>query len=353
MRRFIFLLISLLCASFISCSRGEDILEEYIFEIERTDSVNNYKKNTNQNDSSTSDKPTTDTIKINKPSTDSTDNSASIEKDTIYVSYVKYMTLSPSTNSVQGAACYDKYLFQGYGGNSRFEIYNLETKEHLGKIDISDPKPNSNIHANSLCFGNQRVSPDDFFPVLYVSSGYTTNIDGYHCSYIYVYQILKDDNEIFSANLVQTITLEFTSWTEGIPDNDNNLLWIKYQPNGTYAYASFKMPIVEDGDVTLTESDIIRSFSFVQPFKSSNQGHIYHDNKILLVSGGSNPNTEKQAFIIINTLTEKQELVVDLNEIGLRGEPESIFFYKESLMIGYINRIYKFIIHNSSGEKLI
>ncbi len=342
MRRFVFLSLFMLGFSFISCSGGEDILEEYMIEIERADTTGYYKNKSNQNDSTSSEGTSDD------------DNSVYKIKDNIYVSYKKYMTLSPSTNSVQGAACFDKYLFQGYGSNSRFEIYNLETKEHLGKIDITEPEPNSKIHANSLCFGNQRVSPDDFFPVLYVSSGYTTNINGYQCSYLYVYRILKDDNEVFSAKLVQTITLKgFVAWTEGIPDNDNNLLWIKYQPNGTYAYASLNMPRVEDGDVTLKESEIIRNFSFVQPFKSSNQGHIYHDNMILLVSGGSNPNTEKQAFIIINTLTGKQELVVDLNEIGLSGEPESIFFYKDSLMIGYSSRIYKFNIRNSSGDKLI
>ena len=351
MRRLIFLSLFMLGISFISCSRGEDILEEYTIEIERTDPTYN-NSNSNQNDSTTTNKPTTDTITINKPSSDSTDNSAPIKKDTIYVSYEKYMTLSPSINSVQGAACFDKYLFQGYGSNSRFEVYNLETKEHLGKIDIFDPKPNSKIHVNTLCFGNQRISPDDYFPVLYVSSGYTTSIDGYQCSYIYVYRILKDDNENFNVKLVQTITLKYNSWTEGIPDNDNNLLWIKYQPNGTYAYASLKMPKVEDGDITLTESDIINSFSFVQPFKSSNQGHIYHDNKILLVSG-TYPHIEKLAFIMINTLTGKQELVVDLNEIGLSDEPESIFFYKECLMIGYRDIIYKFYIRNSSGDKLI
>ena len=353
MRKLILLLFFLLGISFISCSRGEDVIEEYILEIERTKPDSSNKNDSNQNDSTISGKTDTDTITINKPSTDSTDNSASIKKDTIYISYEKYMSLSPSTNSVQGAACFDKYLFQGYGSNSRFEVYNLEAKVHLGKINISDPKPNSRIHANTLCFGNQRVSPDDFFPVLYVSSGYTTGIDGFACSYVYVYRIIKDDRENFSANLVQTITLKgFVAWTEGIPDNDNNLLWIKYQPNETYSYASFKMPKVEDGNVTLTESDIINNFSFVQPFKSSNQGHIYHDNKILLVSG-TYPHIEKLAFIMINILTGKQELIVDLNEIGLSDEPESIFFYKENLMIGYRDSIYTFIIRNSSGDKLI
>ena len=171
--------------------------------------------------------------------------------------------------------------------------------------------------------------------------------------YIYVYRILKDNNEIFNADLVQTITLKgFVSWTEGIPDNDNNLLWIKSQPNGTYAYSSLNIPKIEEGDVTLTDNDILNSFSFIQPFKSSNQAHIFYHNYILLVSG-TNPYTEKLAFIIINTLTGKQELVIDLNEIGLGDEPESIFFYKENLMIGYRDKIYMFNINNSSSDKLI
>ena len=126
------------------------------------------------------------------------------------------------------------------------------------------------------------------------------------------------------------------------------MLWIKYEPNGPsgeYRYASFPMPNLENGDVTITKEDALTDFSLgIQPFTSSNQGHLYHEDKILLVSGTSYK-TQKIAFIIINILTHTRELVIDLAEIGLTSEPENVFFYKDQLMIGYRGAVYKFNLY--------
>lgn len=270
--------------------------------------------------------------------------------ETIKLSYEKYMALTPSYGSEQGAACYGNYLFQGYTNNAVLGGYDLGKKSAICKLDIPAPVASSSTHVNTVNFGNERYSKDDYFPLLYISSGYTKNIEGTPCSFIYVYRICKfnnsDGTEGFQIEFVQTITLKgFGSWTEGVTDNDHNVLWIKYEPNGTsgeYKYASFPMPKLEDGDVTLLREDALNDFSIgIQPFSSSNQGHLYHDNKILLVSGTSY-NTQKIAFIVINTITKTRELVIDLAEIGLLAEPENVFFYNNQLMIGYRGAIYKF-----------
>lgn len=200
--------------SLLSCSHDNDFLEDYMQEIDPEDTI----------------------------------WQRGVINDTLICSYEKYMSIPVTYGIGQGAACYDKYLIQGYSNNAALGIYDLEKKISLGKIDITDPVPNSSIHANTVNFGNQHYDKNDFFPLLYVSSGYTSGKN--KNSFIYVYRILRDTDsdgtEVFSASLVQTITLKgFETWTEGILDNEHNLIWVKYVPNGAdgpFRYASFSQP---------------------------------------------------------------------------------------------------------------
>lgn len=306
------------------------MFDEKIIEIERT--IKDTTQTTNNNNDSThnnNDSPPT-TIII---------------KDTIKLSYEKYMSLNCTVSSGQGAACYGKYLIQCFNFNPAIEIFDLEKKEYVCKV--ASPFPGNNTHANTVNFGNQKFSPDDYFPLLYISSGYGYYSGKEYWSSIYVYRLTKQPDsagtESFNLEYVNTITLKgFNTWTEGIIDNENNMLWVKYEPSGGYSYACFAMPKFEDGNVSLNRADAIKDFSLgVQPFKSSNQGHLFHNGKILLVSGIS-PDTQKLAFITINPIIQERELVIDLNEIGLSDEPENLFIYNEQMMIGYRGAVYKF-----------
>lgn len=318
--------------SLFSCSHEDSFIEDYLIEIER-----NYNDTISPKDS------------IRNSDTISGRDTNSI-KDTIICSYEKFMSISSSYGSCQGAACFDKYLIQGYANNKKIGVFDLDKKKSLGSIDIISPAPSSNIHANTLNFSSQKYETQDYFPLLYLSSGYTQRVGNENCSFIYVYRIIRyidlNGKESFKISLIQTITLKgFGSWTEGILDNDHNKLWIKYEPKGTYGeyrYASFNLPEYSKPDIELLQNNSLADFSVgVQPFTSSNQGHIFHKDKIMLVSGTS-PTTQKLAFIVINTLTKSRELVIDLANIGLRNEPENLFYYKDQLMIGYSNSIYKF-----------
>ena len=334
---FLFFFISL-----FSCSKDNDFLEEYIIEIERptNDSIT-------PKDSTTAPK---DTIITPKDTIISPKDTTSSRKDTVICSYKKYMTISPSYGIGQGGACYDKYFFQGYSNNKAIGVYDLDKKKCLGKIDITEPTPNSNIHANTINFGAQRYNKNDFFPLLYINSGYKQKVNNVICSFIYVYRILSPIDSggsgTFSATLVQTITLKgFDHWTEGVIDNDHNVLWVKYEANGAkgaYRYASFELPLCDKENVDVLLKDHLEDFSTeAQPFTSSNQGHLYYKDKLLLVSGTS-PTTQKLAFIVIDLKKKKRDLVIDLADIGLRSEPENVFFYKNQLMIGYRSSIYEF-----------
>lgn len=316
-----FLLISIASVFFLSCTHADSLYNEYVIEIERADTINN------NNDST---------------------NNGQTKKDTLFLSYEKYMSLSPTIGSSQGGACYDKYFIQCYAGNSAIEIYDLENKTYLCKID--NPFPGKRTHANTVSFGGQRFSPDDFFPLLYINTGYTSTVSKIKYSYVYVYRLIKasdsSGSETFNLEYLNTISFKgFNTWTEGILDNDHQRLWVKYEPSGNYNYALFEMPKFEDGNVTVNYEDAINDFSLgAQPFTSSNQGHLYHNDNIILVSGTS-PKTQKLAFMVINTLTRTRDNTIDLSEIGLNGEPENVFFYKDKLMIGYRSSIYKFNLY--------
>jgi len=103
-----------------------------------------------------------------------------IEDDTFHSSFIctyeKYMDLEPDGNrSAQATACYGDYLVQGYNYNGYITVYDLKGKKKLSKIIIPAPTPSSRTHVNTMNFGNQRFHEDDYFPLLYISSGYPTD----------------------------------------------------------------------------------------------------------------------------------------------------------------------------------
>lgn len=306
---------------------------------------NNSEGNNLQNDSTANDTEEDSKIEENNTAEDD-ENTTSLYK------VEKYMNLScPSGFSAQGSANSGNYLFQGYAGNKIFTVYDLRNKTCIGSYDTKGPY-NARIHANTLNFGSQRYVPDDEFPVLYVSSGYTINGN----SQIYAYRIQRQGDD-FYFNLVQTVTLKgFGSWTEGILDNENNYLWIKYEKNGSggpYGYAKFNVPDISIGDVIIEYDNYLDDFLLpAEPYPSSNQGHVFHDNRIILVSGVPAKN-EKLAYISINTESHERETIIDLAENGLVNknakkdnayEPEGCIFFDDVFMICYRNFIYTFQI---------
>lgn len=277
-----------------------------------------------------------------------------IDDDAVYTSGVEfsakmYMKLNHDPLlGAQGATSYGDYFVQAYNYNKLLSIYDLKDKKKLGDISISAPPPNSRIHCNTINFGTKRYESDDFFPLLYVNSGYSFNGN----QKLFVYRILSEEvpsNYIYRAELVQTITFSnFGSWTEGIIDNENNYVWVKYEKygtNGPYGYAKYLLPDVHSGDVNIEYSEFIDDFTInLIPANSSNQCHMFYHDRIILVSGGRNI-SQPVAFIAVNTISHEEELVVNLQNAGLKGEPESIIRYNDQFMIGYSDKIYSFSIN--------
>jgi hypothetical protein len=268
--------------------------------------------------------------------------------DSLFCTIHKYMSLQPVAQG-QGGACYGDYFIQGYNKNEFITIYDLKEKKYLETLSIPEPSPSSKIHANTLNFGGQKYDEKDYFPLLYVSSGYKIN----NSFYIYVYRLKKDSKEEkgFSISLVQTISLSGFdgTWTEGVIDEENNFLWVvRYTGTGTgiVGYAKFNLPSIFDSEVEISYKDHIQEFILANEPKSNKQGHLLKNNRMLLVAGIPKEG-QMLSFISINTQTEQRELNLDLREVGLHNydvdnyfEPENLFFYNNQLMIGYRKVIY-------------
>lgn len=248
--------------------------------------------------------------------------------------------------SAQGCACYGDFFIQAYANNPCFSIYNLKTKQKIGTFNIPSPAPNKKIHCNTICFGNQRVDPDDYFPLLYVCSGYKIA----EKSRLLVYRITLSGNDC-NIELVQNISLEgFGSWTEGIIDNSNNILWIRH----SYGNQRFTVPDISEKNVTININDQLSSERFTRTTADNIefgawQGHLFNNNRICYVSGvpakGQNLN-----FVSINTLTNELDYVIDLKRDAQlvnkqkswdnTYEPEGVIYYEGKYMICYKDFIY-------------
>ena len=75
----------------------------------------------------------------------------------------EYIQLHRGNNYAEGATLYGDYLFQA-SLNSELHIYNFEEKEYITSIKLP-----SVGHADTMCFGVEKVDENDEFPVLYIS----------------------------------------------------------------------------------------------------------------------------------------------------------------------------------------
>ena len=258
-----------------------------------------------------------------------------------------YMSLECEPGlSAQGSACYGDYFFQAYANNACISIYNLKEKRKIGTFNIPSPAPNRKIHCNTICFGYQRVDNSDYFPLLYICSGY--QIAG--TARIYAYRI-KGSGTDFSLELVQTIKLEgFDSWTEGLVDNEREILWIRH--NG--GNQTFAMPDISESEVTIRLDEQLSNERFTKTTDANYtigawQGHLLCNNRISYVAGIPSKG-ENLCFVSINTNTNELDRIIDLRkEAGLVNkekswdnayEPEGLIFYEGKYMISYINFIY-------------
>lgn len=240
-----------------------------------------------------------------------------------YVAATQVATIT--SVSVQGGACFGNYLFMFTSNNASCRIYNLATNTLVQTITIPDEEKGfvSNCHCNTVNFGTEYYNSNDPFPLIYVSTGYASG--GYSGALVYrIVATTESDVTTYSLSLVQTIKFAAT-WSEFIVADDG-ACYIK-----TDHYYRMPMPKLSQGDVTLDLENALQVCKITaQPSwynGSRNQGHLYHNGKMYLVSGVP-ASDEESLFIVIDLATGRREVEIDLyNTLGLHSEPEAVFIW--------------------------
>ena len=252
-----------------------------------------------------------------------------------YVSKAKVSTIT--SVSCQGGACYGDYLFMFANYNTTCWIYNLATSSLVQTITIPSGERGfvSDCHANTVNFGKVFYDANDPFPLLYVSTGYAS--DGYTGALVYrVVATTTTENEVetttYSLTLVQTLKMvsstETGSWTEFVVGDDNDCYLCYTAKRRIYRMV---MPSLSDGDITFDLDNALEVYQFTpQPeswLGSDNQNRMYYNGKIYMVSGVPS-RSQKILFVVLDLATRKREVVIDLESIGLTGEPETCFIWR-------------------------
>ena len=176
----------------------------------------------------------TSTVKLdsingnNNPNTDSKEDEL---PDTVF-KLEEYFQLHRGNNYAEGAAICGDYLFQA-SLNSELHIYNFSEKKYVTSIKLP-----SVGHADTMCFGTEKVEENDEFPVLYISgsNAYETGGKGT----IYVYRLLREKDEQGTENwsgiLIQRIKTPdvavIGSYPDIVIDEKENCMWIIGCPYG-------------------------------------------------------------------------------------------------------------------------
>ncbi len=252
------------------------------------------------------------------------------------IEFEEIMPLFETSPLPQGGDCWGNYFFQFTAGNTIVRVYDLAIKRIVQTVKIQGSQRGfvSNCHCNTACFGTEYYDAEDMFPLIYVSTGYSAN--GYTGALVYR---ITQHNGIFFITLVQTLQfpVEKSSWTELVPGYEFAYLCytserIIYKVN---------MPKLKDGDIIIGREDAIETYQFSpQPnwmASSRNQDRIFHQGKILVISGV--PPGEASVLFVLNLETRERERIIDLKKSGLTSEPESIFIWQGDICVAFVDKI--------------
>jgi len=233
----------------------------------------------------------------------------------------------------QGGACYDDKFFLCLSTGNVI-VYDLVNKATLGTFSLGVA-----LHCNAVFFGEKYSASDDF-PVLYVNS----YEDGIQKGTLYGFRITEIGG-VFSCSNVQTINVGFTNsslWTDGAGDTRTYGNFVLDKENGIlYAYTlldttnvtrffAFEMPSPTGGNVTYSESDIIERFDIQR--LAYMQDSCFVNGQIFIESGGVSG--APGLISVVSMIQHSVIAQINLPEIGISIEPESIDYYEDGLLFG-------------------
>lgn len=260
---------------------------------------------------------------------------------------------------VEGAVCYDKYLFQAYIGGKFIDIIDLETNQKQALLTINIDINTQTYHGNVLSFGKD-IAPDSNFPYLYYSCENNSNPQ------ILVMKIISSNTNSnqWTGELVQTIYLPECNggnsqngsidtlttfkhyYQNGCIDAENNCIWVSgytmesfnnnvgAYDNNKLIYKKYELPSVSEKKVYFSYNNVLDSF--ILPFKKGTQGMIIRNNKLYQCFGYDREDTYDEFLDCIDLSTKQifhSYRFPKTQLVGLGEELESPYIYKDNLYL--------------------
>jgi len=230
-----------------------------------------------------------------------------------------------ATTSNQGFAIYNNYMFQCYHTNNIIDIIDLNIKKVITSILL---EPEELVHCNDVNFSECFFELSDQFPLLYVQQrGYANRLNAY--------RIISDGDSLFSASLVQTISFSPCSYSVTALSKSNNILYVIYGYKKERYLSTFYVPFYKGGDTRLEMKNALKTY--LLPSTKVIQDTAADDRYLYFLCGYGN---EGELWQI--DLNKNEARVIDLPSYNLKGEPEGIDYYEDSLLVSFLGRaVYK------------
>ncbi len=327
----------------ISCGDNEDFIKEIhslneddtitvydTIDSARTDSIGN-----EISDTIISEKPDTITVyeTVDSTRTDSIGNEISdtiisekldiVNNDlkiTIDSLVFQFVVLGPG--SMQGADCYDRYLFQFCDGFHYASCYDMSNGKEQAIFKFPGAPKGYNYHCNNADFSNTFYYEDDEYPLIYISQNAHKHV---------VVCRISRTNNTFSLNVIQTIVFKDLYSLDITIDNENGYMY-NYAAVGGNKLRLLKYKIPDhrlSEEVTLTKEDILDTLD-IDGYISDYQGARIKDGLFYFAEGV--PNWGSDPCIRIVNLSNGSYSRFNLKTLfGFNHELEDLFFYNDEL----------------------
>lgn len=333
-----------------SCGEGDDYFITVDIEKNNNDSNNDDNNDGDDGDNNNSGSSTTNGIPTSS-------------KAYLYIDQI-----SSDGMAHQSAACYGDYAFLISNKMINVSVFNMRNNTRIFDLRNQPPLGTGTIyHCNQACFGIQKYSEEDYFPLLYISQFQNKN----NRCFIQVFRVLPtsagtgQEFTAFTFEKIQTIYFPvFTDenclfYANAVIDTDNHFIYTySYDRNSaaeTYhlcKISKFNIPDpLSSKSFSFSDSDILDSY-YIPTEGPYMQGAAYHDG--LLYIGKGMPAKGFVNLHVVDLVNRRLWFSVDLLGNGFSWEPEGAFFYKDDLYIGASSRIFKFTFRyeNSSAKAI-
>lgn len=232
-----------------------------------------------------------------------------------------YKQLGSMQDSKQGMAIYGDILVRmaNVSTSTTHIIYRIMPSGILEQVATFTDS--SVGHSNALQFAPS-LEAGQAYPYLYVA-----NLD-LKCS---VLSIAAD----FSVTKVQTITIDVAGAGGNILMGDDGYIWsVTLDSNDHYHFVKFRRVAVSEGDVTLTDADVLDEWSSQESWPYATfvwQGMMVKFGKVWFVYGQTQNSSQRRGIAVYDTATHA--FVTDLHLDGINYEPEDVDAWNDSLIL--------------------